>query len=299
MEPFVLIAFFVGLGIFFQRVEAFPPQTVQVLNIFALYVSLPAVILLKVPQISLSGELFIPIAVAWGALLLTAALVFLAARIMQWPRTVTGVLLLVIPLGNTSFMGVPIVSALFGEDGLRHLIIYDQFGTMLIFATYGSLILAFYGKDGSVSMRGIARRALLFPPTIALCLGLTFVSIGSYPPLVENLLKVAAGTLTPLIMTAIGLQLRLRLQSTLHGPLAFGLGVKLVVAPLAALLVLRWCGVDSLAGDVSIIEAGMPPMVTAGALAIIAGMNAELASALIGLGLLISFATLPLLYGLL
>lgn len=299
MESFVLIAFFVGLGILFQRVEAFPPQTVQVLNIFALYVSLPAVILLKVPQISFSGELFIPIAVAWGALVLTAALVLLAARIMKWPQAVTGVLLLVIPLGNTSFMGVPIVSAFFGDAGLRHLIIYDQFGTMLIFASYGSLILALYGQEGSVSTRGVAKRVLLFPPTIALCLGLALQSIGSYPPLLAHLLEITAATLTPLIMTAIGLQLRWRLQSTLHSPLVFGLGVKLVLAPLAALLVCRLLGVHNLAGDVAIIEAGMPPMVTAGALAIIAGMNAELAGALIGLGLLLSFATLPLLFGLL
>jgi hypothetical protein len=37
-------------------------------------------------------------------------------------------------------------------------------------------------------------------------------------------------------------------------------------------------------------------MVTAGALAVVAGMNAELSVALVGLGLLISFATLPMFY---
>ena len=59
MESFVLIGLFVALGAFFRRLEAFPPQTAQVLNMFALYVSLPAVILLKVPQITLSREMLV------------------------------------------------------------------------------------------------------------------------------------------------------------------------------------------------------------------------------------------------
>lgn len=43
----------------------------------------------------------------------------------------------------------------------------------------------------------------------------------------------------------------------------------------------------------------MPPMVTAGALAVAAGLDAELSVALVGFGIFFSFATLPLLYWLL
>ena len=298
MENFLLIAVFVLLGIMFRRVEAFPPETVQVLNMFALYVSLPAVILLKVPQITFSGEILAPILMAWGALFLSAALVLMAARIFAWPRPAVGVLLLVVPIGNTSFMGVPIITAFFGDAGLRHLVVYDQFGTMLIFASYGSLILALYGREGALNLRQVLKRILLFPPSMALAAGLATLPWG-YPVQVERLLQITAGTLTPLVMTAIGFQLRLRLQPTLRAPLCFGLGLKLVVAPLAALTLCRLLGMGGLAVDVSILEAGMPPMVTAGALAVVAGMNAELSTALVGLGLLLSFGTLPLLYWLL
>jgi hypothetical protein len=262
---------------------------------FALYVSLPAVIMLKVPQITFSGEILAPVLIAWGALILSAALVLLAARMFSWPRSATGVLLLVVPIGNTSFMGVPMITAFFGDAGLRHLVVYDQFGTMLIFASYGSLVLALYGREGAVRLRPVLRRVLLFPPSLALAAGLVLLPWG-YPLQVERLLQITAGTLTPLVMTAIGFQLRLGLQPTLRAPLCFGLGLKLMIAPLAALLVCRLLGMRGLAIDVSVLEAGMPPMVTAGALAVIAGMNAELSTALVGLGLLISFATLPIFY---
>lgn len=298
MENFLLIAVFVMLGIMFRKLAAFPPETVQVLNMFALYVSLPAVILLKVPQISFTGEILTPILIAWGALFLSAALVLLAARIFAWPRSAVGVLLLVVPIGNTSFMGVPIITAFFGDAGLRHLVVYDQFGTMLIFASYGSLILALYGRDKVFIIRSVLRRVLLFPPSLALAAGLALLP-WSYPLQFERLLQITAGTLTPLVMTAIGFQLRLRLQPTLRAPLCFGLGLKLIAAPLVALIICRLLGMNGLAVDVSILESGMPPMVTAGALAVVAGMNAELSAALIGLGLLLSFATLPLFYWLL
>jgi hypothetical protein len=51
-----------------------------------------------------------------------------------------------------------------------------------------------------------------------------------------------------------------------------------------------------LAAKISVFEAGMPPMVTAGALALIAGLAPELTAALVGLGLMVSFLTLPLLF---
>lgn len=299
MENFIQIAVFVSLGILFARLRAFPPETVQVLNMFALYVSLPAVILLKVPQINFNREALVPIAIAWGALFCSALLIFAAAHLLKWPRAVTGVLLLVVPLGNTSFMGVPIIQAFFGESGLRHLIVYDQFGTMLILATYGSLVLALYGSEGSANIRNIARRVLLFPPSLALAGGLALLPLGGYSPMVERLLQNVSLTLTPLVMTAIGFQLRLQLKPTLRAPLCFGLLLKLILAPAAALVICRFLGMSGLAVDVSILEAGMPPMVTAGALAVIAGMNTELSAALIGLGLLLSFGTLPLFYWLL
>ncbi len=60
----------------------------------------------------------------------------------------------------------------------------------------------------------------------------------------------------------------------------------------------RLFSLNTLAADISIFEAGMPPMVTACALAAAAGMGVELAIAMAGLGLVLAFVSLPLLYAL-
>lgn len=296
MANFILIGLFVSLGILFRRIKAFPNDTAQTLNMFALYVSLPAVILLKAPSLSLTGETVVAAIVPWCMLLVSAAIILFLAKHCQWSRPTTGVLMLVVPLGNTSFMGVPMVNAFFGEAGIPHLILYDQIGTMLIFATYGSAILAYYSGENT-GAKTMVKRALLFPPTLALAAGLIFRNT-SYPDVMVDILQNLAGTLTPLVMAAIGFQMTLRLRPTTLGPLATGLAVKLLIAPLLALLGCRLLGIDSLAAEVAIFEAGMPPMVTASALAAAAGMGVELAVALAGLGIVLAFASLPLLYAL-
>ena len=129
-----------------------------------------------------------------------------------------------------------------------------------------------------------------------------FVSLGilfrnvSYPEAMVDILQSLSGTLTPLVMTAIGFQMTLRLRPTTLGPLGTGLAIKLLVAAAFALLGCRLFGIESLAADIAVFEAGMPPMVTASALAVAAGLGVGLAVALAGLGIVLAFVSLPLLY---
>ncbi len=295
MEQFIIIAIFVGIGALFRRLPVFPEQTSQVLNMFALYVALPAVILLKIPQIQLSYEMIIPAIVPWAMLLLSVVLVCWAGHVFRWPRDVVAVLLLVVPLGNTSFMGVPMVLSFFGEKGIAHLIIYDQVGTMLIFAIYGSIVLALYAGNSNVRVTQVVLRTLFFPPTLALIAGLV-VNPDVYPKAMIDCLHTLSGMLTPLVMTAIGFQLKLRLSPVILRPLGVAVSIKLLIAPLVAFLGCRALGLDGMAANVSIFEAGMPSMVTSGALAMAVGLLPELAAATVSLGMILSFLTLPFWY---
>jgi len=295
MENLILIGVFVMLGVLLRRLETFPKDSAQVLNMFALYISLPALILLKAPQIIFSRDEMVAALVPWAMLFFSVPLVLMGGRFWRWSRSTIGVLLLTVPLGNTSFLGVPIIEAFFGTAALSHLIVYDQVGTILIFATYGSIILSLYGRDDAINLPAVARQMLLYPPSMALVIGLTFgpwLTLGKVIPALQSV----ASTLVPLVMTAIGFQLKLRLPRRVIAPLGFGLLIKLIVAPFSVLLVCRLIGISGQAVQVSIIEAGMPPMVIASAMAVIAGLEADLAVALVGVGIILSFGTLPILY---
>ncbi|MBT8763568.1 AEC family transporter [Desulfohalobiaceae bacterium Ax17] len=296
MDNFIIIIAYLLIGILLRRISRFPDETGNVLNLFVIYVSLPALVLLKIPELTFSKELLVPTLMPWAMLLLSAFVVIILSKILKWDREVTGALLLLVPLGNTSFLGIPMVKAFFGDQAVSYAVLYDQLGSFLALATYGSLILALYGQRKSTpSIYDVAKKIITFPPFIALALAFLLKSF-SYPIIINSLLQTLAATLVPVVMIAVGFQFTLRLRKQVVSPLCIGLAIKLVAAPLAALFISKLFGFSGPAAKVSIFEAGMPPMVSAGALAILAGLSPALTAALVGLGIILSFATLPLLY---
>ncbi|MGB5158311.1 AEC family transporter [Desulfobacterium sp. N47] len=299
MENFIVIITYLLIGMALKRIPAFPSETGNVLNLFVIYVSLPALVLLNIPELVFSKALLAPAFMPWGALLFSCAAVILISKLFKWDRSVTGCLLLMIPLGNTSFLGIPMVKAFFGDQGIAYAVLYDQLGSFPALVTYGSLILALYGTKGSKpTAKSVLKKVIAFPPFIALVLAFTFRPF-SYPPILLNLLKVLSSTLVPVVMIAVGFQLILRLNRKITFQLGVGLFLKLILTPLAALLICKIGGLEGKAVQVSIFEAGMPPMVSAGALAILADLSPALTAALVGIGIIVSFATLPVLYQLL
>lgn len=300
MENFILTIAFLLIGMGLRRLPRFPQETAQVLNLFVIHISLPALILLKVPQLTFSRDILTPVIMPWAMLVVSAAIILVVAGLRRWSREVIGALLLLVPLGNTSFLGIPMVRAFFDEAGIPYAVLYDQLGSFLALATYGTVILALYGSGEKPQLAQILKKIITFPPFLALMLALACREIGVPAP-ATALFNSLAATLVPIVMIAVGYQLTLRLRPEVLPPLLIGLSIKLIVAPLLALLFCHLLGVNSnsLAVRVAILEAGMPPMVSAGALAIMAGLSPELTAAMVGGGILLSFCTLPLLMQLL
>ena len=295
MENLIIIFVLLLLGMLLSRLQIFPQNASQILNLFIIYVSLPALILLQVPRLTFSKELLVPVLLPWAMVVVSALLVMLASRLLKWQRSTTGALLLMVPLGNTSFFGIPMVQAFWGTESIPYAVLYDQFGSFLALITYGSIILAIYSGSEKPTPAAILKRICRFPPFIALVLGLLSMSV-PYPAVLETVLQGIGASLVPVVMVAIGLQIKLKLPPGSWTPFSVGLAIKLVAAPLIAAGLCFALNQHSLAAKVSVFEAGMPPMVTAGALALIAGLAPELTAALVGLGLMVSFLTLPALF---
>ena len=109
MENFIITITFLLIGMLIKRLPNFPDETGNSLNLFVIYISLPALVLLKIPELTFSQELLVPAIMPWGMLLFSSALILLLSRIFRWDRPTTGCLLLIIPLGNTSFLGIILV----------------------------------------------------------------------------------------------------------------------------------------------------------------------------------------------
>lgn len=298
MDNIILIVVLLGLGFGLKYLPAFPENTAQVLTSFVIYVSLPAVILIQIPKLTISSEILLPVLIPWAMLLLSAVIVFLLARAFGWSRSVTGALMLLVPLGNTSFFGFPMIEAFFGREMVSYGVLYDQLGTFLALATYGSVVVALYSDTEQATLQSIGLKVVTFPPFIALVLAFALYSTPILPHL-HFLLEPLAATLVPLVILAVGLKMEFTIESENLRPMGLGLAVKLCLAPLAALGIIHLLGLHSDAARVSVFEAGMPPQISAWALAMSAGLAPKLGAMMVGVGILISILTLSLLYQLL
>ncbi len=262
------------------------------LNAVVLYVCLPASILLYAPKLAFSTDLLGVVAVPWILLAASTALVLATARLAGFARPATAVLLLQVPLGNTSFLGYALIPVLAGGGALRYAVVYDQFGSFVILSTFGLAVIALYGGGERPTPRAVLRRVFGFPPFLTLLAALAIVPAALPEPL-EGVLRQLATALLPLVGLAIGMQLKLRLPREHIAPLAVGLTGKLVVLPALAL---GLCAVLGLEGDLRaavVLESAMPPMITSAALAALAGLAPELGAALVGYGIVASMSTLP------
>jgi predicted permease len=261
---------------------------------YVLQVALPAVIIAKISTVSFDADVVLPIAVAWAVMLVSIVAVLVASRVLNWSRALTGALLLVGVLGNTSFLGLGMVEGLLGADHLASAIAYDQVGTFVGLALWGSFVASTYG-EGEGGWKSILNRLVRFGPFLALLASLVFRVI-ELPEDVYPVLNAIGKTVAPVAMCALGLRFTLSVSRSVQVPALFGLVTKMAVLPGLVYVVAVLVGSPhDLAWSTSILQAAAPPMVTAGVVAVGAGLSAELVAFMVGVGTLVSFVSLPLL----
>jgi predicted permease len=293
MTALVLLFACLLLGMLVKRFAPPPAGTVHGINWWVINVALPALVLQLVPKVRMDPHLWFPVATMWitffGAWAFFAAL----GRWLGWSRGRIGALTLVCGLGNTSFMGYPMMQALHGSEGLTLAVVADQLGCFPLLASAGVVVANLYAGR-SPQPDAIVRRILTFPAFLALVAGAIAGALGGWPGLVDGVLGQVGSTLTPLALFSVGLQFRFRLGERQRWPLALGLAWKLALAPLIGLAVGIATDVGGLVLTVGVLQAAMAPMISAAILADEHGLEPPLANTVLGAGIVLSLVTVPL-----
>jgi predicted permease len=284
------VLFMLVAGFICARFGVFSRDASDAFHRFVIYVCLPALIWKLLPTIRFEPGLWVVICAPWILLAISAAITYGLCAAFAWRRDVCGALLLCVPLGNTSFLGFPMITALLGESALRYALLYDQLGSFLALSSYGLLVSARFSGGPLPSLRETLLRVVRFPPFIALLLAFTpVVRFAILQPLWSRL----SDALVPLAMFAVGLRIELKLPRP-WGAFLAGLALKLLLMPALAWLVARAFGATLVLTHVVVLEAAMPAMITAGAIAILTGLAPELSAALVGYGVLVGMLSVPL-----
>lgn len=272
MQNFALLLLCFALGVALRKAGRLPEATPAALNGFIVHVSLPALTLHHLRHLQIDASVAAPLAMAWLLFAAGVAFFFAAQRLFRWSSATTGALILTGALGNTSFVGVPMIECFFGREHVGLGILIDQLGTYVVLCTVGLLVAATLSA-GELTARAVAQRIFTFPPFLAV---------------------LAALALAPLALLSVGFQLRFAAVRSRWRPLAAGLGYKLLAGPLVVLAAFAaFADLDSPAMQVAVFEAAMAPMIGGAIVATQHKLDPELTTLMVGVGIPLSFLTVP------
>jgi len=291
----IFVCLFAGLGM--QHIKVIPANAHVALNQFAIYISLPAMALYYIPKIAISSKLFYPLGVAWVGFLVSWLFFAGLGKWLHWPKKLTGCLILTGGLGNTAFVGLPVIEALYGKKGLETAIIVDQPGYFVVVSTLGILVAALYSK-GMPTASSVLKKVLLFPPFLAFFAGFCMnLAHHDFNDTVQEVIHRLAATVTPIALVAVGLQLKIERKSRHWNFLALGLFFKLILTPLLFFILYKVIlKGPKLETDVSVMQAAMATQITAAILASVNGLKPRLSGMMVGIGIPLSFITMALWY---
>lgn len=263
----------------------------QPINAAIVNLVLPAVTLRTLHGFQFDSDHLVPVLMPWLLFGVGAVVFWVVGRALRLSREQIGALTLVGGLGNTSFVGLPMIEALHGRDGMGLGLLIDQLGSYLALSTLGVAAAAYYAAGARVGGGEMLRRVITFPPVIALLAAVLLRPL-PFPPMLDDALGRIGDTLAPLALLSVGMQLRVDALREHARALLLGLSYKLMLAPAMVIGVL-WLG-DSgadMTSRVSVIEAAMPPMIGAGIVAAQANLAPRLVSMMVGVGIPIGMAT--------
>lgn len=281
------------LGVALRRTRRMPEGSPAVLNSYVINIALPALTLYYVHRMDIVPNVVYSVAAPWLMFAIGAVLFHFLGKALGWKRETVGGITLVGSLANTSFVGLPMIESFYGAEHMGLGIVIDQLGTYLVLSTLGILLAAVYSV-GRVSIASVSRRVLGFPPLLALILALGLQSI-TFPETLELVLERLGSTLAPVALVSVGYQLRLDQVAGRVIPLAAGLTFQLVIGPLIVMgFLFGVVGFSGISAQVTIFELAMAPQIGAAIVAMDYKLDAPLVTLMVGLGIPLSFLTLPL-----
>jgi len=290
MQHIALVLACLGIGVALRLSKRLPDNAGSALGGWVINVALPAAAFRSVHGLIVGEDWWLAAATPWLGVVLAVAVIVPLCRALHWSRQRTGALLLVSGWGNTAFVGLPMIAAFAGEEWLGLGIVIDLCGSYLALSTLGIAIASIAGST-RFDWRAVAKRIATFPPFLAVLLAFATNHLDR-PTWLTQIITALAHTLTPVALAAVGYGLRPDHIRGRLAPLGVGLGFRLIVAPLA--LVLLYCALGQ-AGDpvakVAMLESAMPPMLGATIIAMEHDLEPDLTGLMIGVGVPLSMLT--------
>ena len=286
-----MIAVCIGGGIVLKAARLIPGDAHKGINIWILYMALPAMSFTYIPKIQWSVQMLFPAIsslIVWTGSWLFMELYCTCKKYGQRSRST---LELTSGYSNTSFIGFPLIAAYFGEQYLSIAIICDQMGFILL-STAGIVSAAKADRKGrrKADTAKVLKKLITFPPFIG-CISALLMGRFFDLSFAEPFFRKLSSTVGPLALFSVGLQLKFKGWKQFMSQLSAAMLYKLLIAPALVLVAALIVGIRSDIARISIFEAAMPALISASIVIEQFNLNIRLANQIVGFGILLGFIT--------
>lgn len=295
MNPFVekiiplILSFFVGIA--FKRLKLLSKEDAPVLLRFVLSVTLPALTIIAISNVSLVADMALIPFMAIIVVFLMFAISSFTGRRLKMPRPMFGSFLVGTMIMNTAY-SLPFFAAAFGNEGLARATLFDIGNTFMIFTfTYYNAIK--YGDNSHTDKIDWAK-FLRLPPLWAMLIAFGWKLGGvSLPPLGLNFLNLIGQPTVPLVMISLGLYFEPQLKNLRKALLAvfirmvIGLGIGYALATIF--------GLQGISRTVVIVNSALPIGFNTLIFANLENMDREFAATCVSISIFIALFYIPLL----
>ena len=298
-EKMALLVIILALGYMCVKIKLVGPEFNKGLSKMVMNVFVAGMILSSVINKDLGmtrGDMLFGVGMLTIAQLICLAVGCITPTVMRIRDGDKGMYRLVTSFSNLGFMGVPIISAVYGENAV-FLASLGNIPFNILLYTVGVMLLQSGGSREKISIKSMIN----VPVVATLAATVIFFFEIPMPVIVEDVAAMLSDACVPLSMMCIGLSLgSVSIKDAFIHPRLYGLNLmRLVAAPLAVWLVLRFFVSDVVMLGSLVIIAACPSAIICAILGMDYGRDGVEASETIFLGTVLSMFTIPLLISLL
>lgn len=284
------VIFIFALGYILKRIRLLKPADGDVLMKIVFYVAAPCLIFLSVSKAEITTALLLLPLSAGLIIFTTFWLAYYTAKFYRLPPSTFGAFLAASLIMNNGFM-MSFVFAVFGEDGLARLVMFD-FANGLITFTFVYYLACRYGAQ-QMGKKVKLHKFFLAPPLWGLLIGLLFNLAGiEVGKAVTGFLQPLASLLIPLIMLSLGIYFTPRF--TPFKPMITAVILRMGVGFLLGLVFIELFGFEGLNKKIVLLCSMAPVGFNTIVFASLEKLDKQFAAGVVSLGIITGVIVIPL-----
>lgn len=201
----ISFAVLILIGVIAVKTHILNDKTLPIISQFVMKLALPLLIFTNTLNGATRQQLLtdLPMLVAVAALFFVLAIIgHCLARIFRLPREQSRLLQALTMFGNVGFIGIPIIAALYPEQGMLYIALYTIIDQFLLW-TVGVQLTSPLRKDGPTLMSNL--RSMVNPASVGVILGVVGILLGVHlPSMIDTPLTKVGASASPLALIYLG-----------------------------------------------------------------------------------------------